>query len=67
MCDVNVQIAEGAVRRFALSDWFRLTGNELNNKAVLIESSCALDVVGYNQDRFSNDAFMVFPTTQLGK
>lgn len=66
-CDINVQIPEGGVQRYALPEWFRQRGSSNSFRSILIESSCPIDVAGYNADRFSNDAFMVLPATMLGK
>lgn len=66
-CDISVNIDENQNQLFSLSDWFRLTGDGVYNKAVLVETSCSTDVVGFNMDKFSNDGFLVFEANQLGK
>ena len=66
-CDINVQLSEGSVQKYILPEWFRSSGSSTAFKSILMESSCAIDVVGYNMDKFSNDAFMVLPATMLGE
>ena len=66
-CDIDVQLSPGNVQRYALSEWYRASESSTSFKSILMESSCAIDVVGYNMDKFSNDAFMVLPATMLGE
>ena len=66
-CDIAVNIEENDNQYFSLSQWFRLTDNGIYNRAVLVESSCSVDLAGRHMDKFSNDAFLAFEVSQLGK
>lgn len=65
-CDINVMIPEGGMKKYTLSKLNRLKGTAIEDKAIVIESDCQLDVAAYNSDTFSNDGFLVLPSTSLG-
>lgn len=66
-CDIAVNINEDENQYFSLSQWFKLTDNGVYNRAVLVETSCKVDIAGFNMDKFSVDAFLVFEASQLGE
>lgn len=66
-CDISVPLTEGTMQRFVLPENYKLTGSDVFNKTVLVDSTCPIDVAAYNVDRFSNDAFLVLPTSKLGQ
>ncbi|XP_062585994.1 IgGFc-binding protein-like [Saccostrea cucullata] len=64
--DQNITVQPGMVQRVNISEAFRVLGNSISSKGLLIKSDQNIAVYGANKDTLSNDVYCAIPVDALG-
>lgn len=60
-------IYSGEILNFGMRPGIRHKGSGISNRAIVVRSEYPIDLFGSNEEKFSHDCFLIFPTRLLSK